>query len=404
MRENIIPELMAPAGNWITLRTAIKNGADAVYFGCDKLNMRAKAKNFTLDELKDVVDFCHKNKVKAYLTVNSIILEDDINDLETILTAAKESGVDMIICWDVAVIQRCKILGLPFCISTQASVSNYQAAEFYASLGAQRVVLARECTFEEIKKIRSKTKIEIETFIHGAMCVAISGRCFLSHEIFGRSANQGDCLQPCRREYEIYDKKVDSSLIVGEDYILSAKDLCAIEFIDKLIEAGIDSFKIEGRKRSPEYVAKVTSVYRRAIDMYFKKQLTDEIKKELLEELKLVYNRGFSTGFYFGKPGTYDFASLEGSASKVRKEYIGKVINYYKKAKAAYVQILSGSLKKKDNILILGQTSGMIEMTVEKILIDEVEVDSAEKGDRITFTCDELVRPNDQVYIYKKED
>jgi putative protease len=221
--------------------------------------------------------------------------------------------------------------------------------------------------------------------------------------VFGRSANQGDCLQPCRREYEIYDKKIDSTLVVGEDYILSAKDLCTIEFIDKLIEAGIDSFKIEGRKRSPEYVAKVTSVYRRAIDMYFDKKLSEEIKKELLQELKLVYNRGFSTGFYFGKPGTEDFAPLEGSASKIKKEYVGRVINYYKKAKAAYVHLLSGTIKKGDRMVILGQTTGMIELTAEQLLLDETEIEKASKGDKITFKCNDLVRPNDQVYIYKEE-
>lgn len=394
---------MSPAGNWITLRAAVKNGTDAIYFGVDKLNMRAKAKNFSLNELNDVVDFCHKNNVKTYLTVNSIILENDSEDLNNILDSAKSAKVDMIICWDIAVIQKCKELGLPFCISTQASISNFQATEFYASLGAKRVVLARECSLEEIKKIKAKTKIEIETFVHGAMCIAVSGRCFLSHEIFGRSANQGDCLQPCRRAYEIHDKKIDSSLVVGEDYILSAKDLCTIEFIDKLIEAGIDSFKIEGRKRSPEYVARVTSVYRRAIDMYFEKKLSEELKQELLQELKQVYNRGFSTGFYFEKPGTEDFASLEGSASKIRKEYVGRVINYYKKAKAVYVHLLSGTLKKGDRLVILGQTTGMIELTAEKLLLDETIIEKANKGDKITFICNELVRPNDQVYIYKEE-
>ena len=279
------PELMAPAGNWTMLRAVVKAGANAVYFGTDQLNMRAKAKNFQLENLPEIVEYCKAKNVKTYLTINTIIYESEIDKAYELIGKAKAAGIDMIICWDLSIIQLCNKLNMPFAVSTQASVSNSASAEMYKNLGAKRVVLARECYLEDVKKIKSKVDIEIEAFIHGAMCIAVSGRCFMSHEMFGKSANRGECIQPCRREYEIIDKSTDKSLILGEDYVLSPEDLCSVEFIDKLIESGIDSFKIEGRKRSPEYAAKVVEVYRKAIDFYFEKKLTDEIKKELLEEL-----------------------------------------------------------------------------------------------------------------------
>ena len=300
------PELMAPAGDWTMLHAAINAGADAVYLGVDKLNMRAKAKNFTVDELPEIVKVSRERQVKTYLTINSIIFEEELNEVREIISKAKDARVDRIICWDLAVAQLCSEQNFPFCISTQGSVSNSVSASVYKKLGAIRIVLARECSLDEIKKIRANTDLEIEAFIHGAMCIAVSGRCFMSHHLFDKSANRGECIQPCRREYEVYDNATDKSFLVGEDYVLSPKDLCTIEFIDQLIEAGIDSFKIEGRKRAPEYVAKTVSIYRRAIDLYFEGKLTKEKKKEFLTELETVYNRGFSTGFYFGKPSSED--------------------------------------------------------------------------------------------------
>jgi putative protease len=392
-------ELMAPAGDWTMLHAAINAGADAVYFGVDKLNMRAKAKNFSVDELAEIVSICKKKKVKTYLTINSIIFEEEINEVREIITIAKEAGVDRIICWDLAVAQLCSEQDFPFCISTQGSVSNSVSASVYKKLGAIRIVLARECSLEEIKKIRAGTDLEIEAFIHGALCIAVSGRCFMSHHQFGKSANRGECIQPCRREYEVYDGAVDKSLLVGEDYVLSPKDLCTIEFIDQLIEAGIDSFKIEGRKRAPEYVAKNVSVYRRAIDLYFEGELTKEKKKEFLTELETVYNRGFSTGFYFGKPSSEDYADVEGSKATTRKEYIGKVLNYYKNSKVAYIKLETGKLNVDDEIMINGPTTGVVNIKLDKILLDESAVNNAAKGDKITFPCEELVRRNDSVYL-----
>jgi putative protease len=395
-------ELMAPAGNWTMLSAVVNSGADAVYFGVEKLNMRSKAANFKLDELDKITSFCREHNVKTYLTLNSIVLEDEIKELNEIISSAKKAGVNRIICWDLSVIEKCKEYEIPFCISTQASVSNSLSVDFYKNLGAVRVVLARECSLEEIKKISEKTDIEIEAFVHGAMCIAVSGRCFMSHHLFGKSANQGECIQPCRREYEVYDKSIGKSLILGEDYVLSPNDLCTIEFIDKLIESGINSFKIEGRKRSPEYASKVVSVYRKAIDLYYQGKLNSTIKKDFLKELESVYNRGFSSGFYFGKPSSDDYADIYGSKAASKKIFAGKVLNYYKKAKAAYVRIESGSLKLYDEILITGPTTGVINLKLENIIKDDVKIEAAEKGDKITFPCDILVRPNDHVYLVSK--
>ena len=393
------PELMAPAGDWTMLRAAVSNGADAVYFGLDKLNMRAKAANFSVDELSEVVSFCKEYKVKTYLTLNTIVFEEELSELEDIIIAAKQNGVDRIICSDLAVADLCYKHKMPFCISTQSSISNSLAADVYKRMGAVRIVLARECSLEEIIKIRAKTDLEIEAFVHGAMCIAISGRCFMSHHLFGKSANRGECIQPCRREFEVYDPAIGKSLIVGEDYIMSPKDLCTIEFIDQLIEAGIDSFKIEGRKRAPEYVAKAVSVYRKAIDLYFEGNLTKEKKKVLLTELEKVYNRGFSSGFYFGTPSSEEYAGVEGSKATTRKVYIGKVLNYFKEIEVAHILIESGEIKVDDEILIMGETTGVLEIKLHQMNVNDIEAKLAVRGDEITIKVPSLVRRNDKLYL-----
>jgi len=396
------PELMAPAGDWTMLRAAVKSGADAVYFGVDKLNMRAKAKNFSVEELPEISKFCKSKNTNTYLTLNTIVFEDEIDEADKIISAAKKAKIDRIICSDLAVAELCNKHKISFCISTQGSISNSLAASVYKKLGAMRIVLARECSLEEIKKIRKNTSLEIEAFIHGAMCIAVSGRCFMSHHLFGQSANRGECVQPCRREYEIYDTATDKSLIIGDDYVLSPKDLCTIEFIDQLIETGIDSFKIEGRKRAPEYVAKTVSVYRKAIDLYFETKLTPAKKKEFLKELETVYNRGFSTGFYFGEPSSEDYAGVNGTKATTRKVYVGKVLNYFKKPQAAHILLESGKVNLNDKLLIIGETTGLVEMTLGEIIIDEKSSQSANKGDEITFVTPELVRKNDRVYLVEQ--
>ncbi|WP_304130213.1 U32 family peptidase [Ignavibacterium album] len=397
-----LPELMAPAGDWTMLRAAVNSGADAVYFGVDKLNMRAKAKNFSVDDLNNISEFCKGNNVRTYLTLNTIVFEEELDEVEEIITKAKEAGIDRIICWDLAVAELCHKHDFPFAISTQGSISNSLAASVYKRLGAVRIVLARECSLEEIKKIRANTDLEIEAFIHGAMCIAISGRCFMSHHLFGQSANRGECVQPCRREYEVIDSATEKSLVIGEDYVMSPKDLCTIEFIDQLIEAEIDSFKIEGRKRSPEYVAKVVSVYRNAIDLYFEGKLTAEKKKEFLKELETVYNRGFSSGFYFGVPSSEDYAGVEGSKATTRKVYVGKVLNYYKEPEVVHILLESGKIKTGDKILFIGETTGVVETEIKEMRVNETEESEAQKGDEITFRVPTLVRRNDKVYLIEK--
>ncbi len=392
------PELLAPAGDWRMLVTAIKAGADAVYFGVDKLNMRATAKNFTLEELPEIVKYCHENKVDAHLTLNTIVFDEELKELDIILPKAKEAGIDLVICWDMSVIEKAIEYDIPFCVSTQASVSNSGAVKMYQRLGAKRIVLAREVTLEKIKEIKSSTNVEIEAFVHGAMCVAVSGRCFMSHEVFDKSANRGECLQPCRYEYEITAKQGGKTFILGEDYVMSPEDLCTIEFIDQLIEAGIDSFKIEGRKRAPEYIAKVVSTYRKAIDDYFAGELTEKKKSEMWNELRKVYNRGFSPGFYFGKPSGEHFTKSPNSQATTKKQYVGKVINYFGKSNIAHILLEAGELKKGDEIYIIGNSTGVVELKIDKMMKDEVFIEKGEKKDEITFYCKEKLRPRDQIY------
>lgn len=389
-------ELLAPVSDRVMLKAALDAGADCVYFGLKKLNMRATARNFTLEELPEIVKQCHDNKVKVFLTVNTIVYDHELDDVKKVIAGAKAAKVDNIICWDLAVIQECKKQGMPFHISTQASVANTEAAKFYKELGAERIVLARECKLAQIKEIKKKAGIEIEAFIHGAMCVSVSGRCFMSQHLFKRSANRGDCLQPCRREYKILDEE-NNELILGESYVMSPKDLCALPFIDKLIEAGIDCFKIEGRVRSPEYVKTVVSAYRAAIDAYEKGEFNKKLADRLVEKLKTVYNRRFSRGFYLGLPTADDFTDAGGSKATQKKVYVGYITNYYKEPGVAAIKLEAGELKKGDKIMIQGEKTGVQEQTVESMEINKKPVEKAEKemvGIKLNFTA----RENDKVY------
>ena len=390
------PELLAPAGDWPSLRAAVKAGADAVYFGLKELNMRAAAKNFELKEIRKVTDFCHKNNVKAYLTLNTIIYEDEINTVKKILKASK-GKIDAVICWDFAVIKEANKLNIPVHISTQASLSNSEAVNFLKRFSIERVNLARECSIEQIKEIKKHTDAQIEVFIHGAMCISVSGRCFLSQELFKKSANRGECLQPCRRSY-ITDIEEKHKLLVGSHYILSPKDLCALPFIKKLIRLKIDAFKIEGRNRSPEYVKTVTEVYREAID----KELTKEKIQKLMDKLKTVYNRGFSSGFYLNQPSTEAFTDAYGSKATTTKEYAGKVINFYRNNNVAEIKLESKALKLGDNIIFIGNMTGVVEQKLDSIRIKDRPVKSAKKGTKPTIKTDQLVRINDKIFLIRK--
>lgn len=401
------PELLAPIQDWTSLTAAIENGADAVFFGIKGFNMRAGAKNFTVKDLPKIVKIAHKKNVKTYLAINTIIFEDEIKKIEKILVKVKEAKVDAIICWDFAVIQIAKKLNIEIHISTQASVANSRAAEFYRKLGAKRIVLARECSLEQIKEIKKHTKVEIEIFIHGAMCVSISGRCFMSQFLYGKSANNGECSQPCRKKYIIKQIDGEQELELGENYILSPKDLCTMNFFEKIMDIGVDCFKIEGRNRSPEYVAIVTKAYRTIIDFIYSAKKRDKnfqkelinLKNSLTEKLKNVYHRGSSSGFFLGKP-INEWTENYGNQATQKKIYVGKVLNYYKNIKVAEV-IIQGNqkIKIKDTIIFQGPTTGSVEEKIISIEKNHQSIKKAQKGEKIAIKVNCIVRKNDQVYL-----
>ncbi len=396
------PILLSPVQDFISLKAAIEAGADAIYFGIKGLNMRAGAKNFELKDLKEITKICHKNKVKAYLALNVIVYDSELMQVDNILKRAKQAKIDAIICWDMAVLKKARQLKLETHLSTQASVSNYESARFYSKLGIKQIILARELDIIQIKKIikkikDNKLKLNIETFIHGAMCVSVSGRCFLSQQLFNKSANRGECLQPCRRKYLIKDPEENHELFLGEDYVMSPEDLCTIDIIDQLIEARIDCFKIEGRNRSPEYVKVTTECYRYAIDSYLEGKLTKELKQQLKDKLATVYNRGFSTGFYLGKP-IDRWSHAYGSKATTKKEYIGYIKNFYNKINVAEIKVESGSLSKGDNLMIQGPTTGVKESILDEMQIERKEATRAKKGDNIGIKLNFKARMNDKVY------
>lgn len=396
------PELLAPVGNWSMLRTAIEAGADAVYLGVEGLNMRATAKNFTVPELKKIAEFVHEHTAKVYLTLNTIIYEHELPTVQKTIIAAKKAGIDAIICWDFAVIELCKELNMEFHISTQASISNSRSARFFEKLGATRCVLARECSLEQLKEIKKETKLSLEVFAHGAMCVSVSGRCFMSQFLYGRSANRGDCIQPCRRAYDkvlISDKEEEKQLEVGNDYVMSPKDLCTLPFLDKLVPH-IDVLKIEGRARSPEYVKVVISTYKEALDMIEQKKFTPSFVDTKMKELSTVYNRGFSSGFYMGKP-INEFTDGYGSKATKRKHTLGIVKNYYKKQHAAEIELTANTIAVGDTILIIGETTGTVEHTVTSLQIEGKPISSAKKGQSVGMHIDTIVRKNDAVFLWK---
>ncbi|MBN1350432.1 U32 family peptidase [candidate division KSB1 bacterium] len=391
------PELLSPVGDYEMLRAAIQGGADAVYFGIEGLNMRARARNFDLAELPRLIETCHHSQVKAYLTLNTVIFEDELDEVKSILIQAKKHQVDAIICWDFAVINLARQIGLPIHLSTQASAANSEAIQLYQQLGVTRFVLARECSLDQIQTLKSKTSAELEVFIHGAMCVSQSGRCFISQFLFNKSANRGECLQPCRRKYQVTDLDTGFELALDNHHVMSPKDLCTIDIIDKLIETGIDAFKIEGRARSPEYVKIVTSCYREAIDLYADQQLTPEAKDSLKQKLRTVFNRDFSTGFYLGKP-LNEWTDSEGSKATTRREFIGIVSNYYKNPEVADILIQSSRLAPGDQIMIIGPTTGVAEIVIESMEIEGKPVTVAQKGQHVGIKTGSLVRRNDKVY------
>lgn len=386
-------ELLAPAGDFPSLIAAVEAGADAVYFGLKEFNMRAAAKNFKISDLKRINQICG-SKVKKYLTMNIIIYDNELKTLENVIKKVK-GKVDAIICWDLSVIRLCKKYHIPFHISTQASVSNIESARFYKDLGAERIVLARELNLNQIKKI-SKF-VDVECFIHGAMCVSISGRCFTSQFLCNKSANRGECLQFCRRPYVIKDEE-GNELKLENNRVMSAKDLCTLPFIEKLKKSGIISFKIEGRNRSPEYVRNVVSVYRKALDI----KLTQYEIEEGLEKLKQVYNRGFSSGFYLGLPTSDDFSKSEDGESKERKVVLGEVKKYWPKVSVAAMKLHANSLSVGDEIYIIGKNSGINRVKVERIEVEHKPIIHAKKGMLVGIKVPRCQK-GDSVFLIEKK-
>ncbi len=398
-------ELLAPVGNFAMLNAAVDAGADAVFLGLEGFNMRAAAKNFQIEDLKEIQKICKKSpitgkRVKVYLTLNIIIYPEEIKKVESLLKKIK-GKIDAVICWDFSVINLCRKLKIPFHISTQASIANEESALFFKKLGAERVVLARELSLKQIQAINKKLKgnPEIECFCHGAMCVSISGRCFMSQHLHGISANRGECTQPCRRAYKVTDLSDEKNeLVLDNNRVMSAKDMCTLPFIKEMKKAGIVSFKIEGRNRNPEYVYTVVKEYRKAIDQ----DLSKEEVKTSLEELKKVYNRGFSSGFYLGVPTSDDFSKADTGEQTETKVFLGKINKYWRNISVGAVEISSGQLKVGDEIYVIGNKTGCKRIKIENMQINNKDVSEVRKGQEVGIKLLDC-REGDEVYLIRNK-
>ena len=407
------PELLVPIQEWNSIKL-VGGLADAIYFGVEKYNMRQKAKNFERKDLQKVTEFCHNQNppIKAYLTTNILIYDSELQDLEGLISEAKDAKIDAIIAHDLAVIRIAKRFNMEFHISTQANISNIESAKFYEELGTERIILARELSLQQIKLIKhllSKTKVEC--FVHGSMCTSISGRCYLSATICDSeeySANRGNCVQPCRREWRVIDDENNEFIYNGQMF-LNTKDLCMIEHIPKLIDAKIDAFKIEGRMKDPLYIKTVTECYREALDCYFHGTYTKDKVNIWLEKLSSVYNRGFHTGFYFQRP-TIEDIELEkrGNVSQYKKKYLGKILSYNRNSKSANVLLesLEFPLKVGDEIIIIGPKTYTIE-TIKKMIYKGEKIKSIYRkrysdAVRINLRINKGVEINDKIYIISK--
>jgi len=401
---------MSPAGSFESLRAAIKAGTNAVYYGVGKMNMRARAaKNFQLNDLEEISNICSRHHVRSYLALNTILYDDEIAEMQSLCNAAKNAGISAVIASDIAAINYARAIGLEVHISTQANVSNIDAVRFYANY-ADVIVLARELKIEQIKSICDEIKrqgikgpngnlVQIELFIHGALCISISGKCYMSQSLTGHSANRGDCFQTCRRGYKVVDDATGDELVIDNEYVMSPKDLCTIGFIDKLIESGATVFKIEGRGRREDYVFRVTRAYREAINSYFAGTYSQEKAKEWERELEKVFNRGFWHGGYYMGRHINEWSKSYGSRATKQKVYSGVVKNYFPKARVAEFVIENGEVKIGDTIMVTGVTTGFVETKVDSIFVRDVPADKAVKGDNATIPVAEKIRRNDKLYL-----
>ena len=392
------PEILAPVGHYEGLSAVIKAGADAIYMGCGKINQRANKSIFDINDVKEIRKITQDAGVKQYIVLNSIVFEDDLPYINETLEQLKEIRVDAVIGWDMAVLSKSIELGIETHLSTMASVSNSQAAKFYEKMGIRRIVPAREVKLEGLLDIKRKTNLEVEIFIHGAMCMAVSGRCFLSHDVFEKSGNRGECYQVCRHEFDvkIVSKNTGTEFFLGSDYVLSARDLVTINFVDKLMWA--DSWKIEGRNKNPDYAYIVTKAYREARDRILNGEWETKGWKDLWDMLKRVYHREWDSGFYFGE-GLF---GINKSIAKEEKLYVGEVVHYYPKISVAEVKIINNPMSVGDTIHIIGKTTGVVRQKVESMQIDRKNIETAERGMIVGLKTVERVRKGDKVYVMKE--
>jgi putative protease len=405
-REDV--EIMAPVGSYESLMAAIQAGAGSVYFGVDQLNMRARSSNnFTIDDLKNITKTAHSKGVKTYLTVNVVVFDTELDQLHQIIDAAKEAGVSAIIASDISAIMYARQVGVEVHISTQVNITNIEAVRFYAQF-ADVVVLAREMNVDRVGEISRQIReqniagpsgelVKLEMFVHGALCMAVSGKCYLSLQETNSSANRGNCMQTCRRAYIVTDKETGAELEVDNEYIMSPKDLKTIHFLNKLLDAGVSVLKIEGRARSPEYVYTVVECYREAVNAYFDHEFTDEKIADWDNRLESVFNRGFWDGYYLGQR-LGEWSKNYGSMASQRKIYVGKGLNYFSKLKVAEFKLETGPLKVGDEIYITGPTTGLVKTIVSEIQLDKQSVEEAPKGSYISIPVDAKIRKSDKLY------
>ena len=401
-------ELMAPVGSYESLMAAIQGGANSIYFGIEQLNMRSRSSNnFTIEDLHNIASICQENNIKSYLTVNTVLFDHDIKVMHKIVDATKEGGVTAIIAADVSAIMYARTIDVEVHISTQCNITNIEAVKFYAQF-ADVVVLARELNLNQVAAIYKQIVdeeirgpkgelIQIEMFAHGALCMAVSGKCYLSLHEKNSSANRGACMQTCRKAYTVTEKESGNQLEIDNEYIMSPKDLCTIGFLNKMLDAGVRVLKFEGRARSPEYVKTVVSNYNEAVNAYLEGAYTRDKIDQWMENLATVFNRGFWDGYYLGQK-IGEWSEEYGNRATKRKMLIGKGTNYFAKIKVAEFLLESQELKVGDQILITGPTTGVIETTVKEIRVDLKSVEKAVKGDSFSISMDTMIRRSDKLY------
>ena len=402
------PKILAPAGSFESLEAAIASGADAIYFGVEQLNMRTRSsRSFTIEDIAEVAERCYSRNVRAYITLNTVMYEHDMQLLRTILQEVKKARIDAVIAADFAVIEYCNRENIPLHISTQANVSNIESVQFFSKF-ADVIVLARELTLQQVSTITKEIKrknitgpsgklVQIEIFVHGALCVAVSGKCYMSLHTQNASANRGACVQNCRRPYIVTDAETGEQLMVDNEYIMSPKDLCTIEILDQVVAAGVNVLKIEGRTKGPDYVQTVCSSYKKVVDALMDGTYTSELAASLKEEMRKVYNRDFWEGYYLGRK-LGEWTSHPGSAAQEKKIYIGKGVKYFPKIGVGEFVLETGSLKIGDTLMVTGPKFGVVKEKIETLVVNGESAELAQKGDSITFPFFSKVTSADKLY------